>query len=590
MILSLKIVPIAFLAGAVTLHAQAPGTAGRDTLAIYKKIKKVAYRNKLTTLIFQSIFVDPAPRPYQTKPLGSEQKAADPDFLFANRTIRKIRITVYDPFGYSVDDTLKRDVHLMQRFANKYHITTRKRIIKNYLLLHEHDSLSLLKLRESERLIRESPYVNDVRIYIYPAGKDSVDLAVVVKDKWTVIAYGDASPSQVNLTLADKNILGSGQLYRQYVRFDRSGNYEFSGRHSVANISNTFIASDIFYTAKNISTAAGFSLERPLYSSLTKWAGGIAASRTWTAQELPAAEGTRSYPVANYDADVWLGRNFLLHQTNLVLSARSIRKDYDTRPPFTIDTNHVNSNTLTHLASIGFFRNKYYKDNFIFRFGANEDIPEGWFMQLTAGLVQQELKPNTGYAGLDIARGRHVQQAGYFSLRTAAGSFFGKHPFSININCSLSFFSDLVIIRKWYFRQFVYLKYITGVNKPAGATTRIRPDELYGRQDQVPGRSKTILNLESVAYTPYNLVGFRFAPVVLIGLGLTGTGAYTALYQSYALGLLLRNENLLASSFEVTFGYYPDAGGRNLRYNPVTNITVHVRSFFASKPSVIGYD
>jgi hypothetical protein len=110
------------------------------------------------------------------------------------------------------------------------------------------------------------------------------------------------------------------------------------------------------------------------------------------------------------------------------------------------------------------------------------------------------------------------------------------------------------------------------------------------------GRTKMVLNLEAVAYAPYNIIGFRFAPLLLVAGGLLETDKVklfqSIVYQAYSVGLLIRNENLLNASFEITYGIYPnlpDGNTRFYKFNPVTSFTLKVRSFAISKPTIVDY-
>src|SRR5688572_7128636 len=125
-----------------------------DTLDIYRKIKKLAYKSRVTKLVYHSIFVDPAPRVYEVKPLSDKQKKEDPVQKYKGKVIQNIYIEVLDPFGYSIHDTLKRKTYPLQELGNRYHVTTRHRIIRNMLLFEEEDTLDPLKISESERLLR----------------------------------------------------------------------------------------------------------------------------------------------------------------------------------------------------------------------------------------------------------------------------------------------------------------------------------------------------------------------------------------------------------------------------------------------------
>ena len=82
--------------------------------------------------------------------------------------------------------------------------------------------------------------------------------------------------------------------------------------------------------------------------------------------------------------------------------------------------------------------------------------------------------------------------------------------------------------------------------------------------------------------------------LILAGFGLLRTEHYPLLkgpvFQSYAIGLLLRNENLLNASFQVSMGIYPGLDGHPLKLNPSLSFSVKFRSFSIPKPSVISYD
>jgi hypothetical protein len=64
------------------------------------------------------------------------------------------------------------------------------------------------------------------------------------------------------------------------------------------------------------------------------------------------------------------------------------------------------------------------------------------------------------------------------------------------------------------------------------------------------------------------------------------------LYQGYAFGLMVRNENLLTSTFQFSVGFYPffpDNGNDKFVYNPITSFTLRVRTFSVSRPEFVSY-
>jgi len=584
----------------------------RDTLAIYKKLKKFSYKHKTTKLIFHAIFVDPAPRKYEKKPLSQEQHKQDPNLKYKGKIIRSIEVQVFDPFGYSVNDTLNyTPVNSVQELGNRLHVTTRKRIIRNLLLFKAGDQVDEIKISESERLIRAIGYANDARIYITKANlppNDSVDIKVVVQDRWAIDMPIKAGLTGGRITLRDKNIVGSGQRFEQVVLLKTSGEYLLAGSHTVTNISDTYISSIVNYSKNNDATRAGFSFDRPFFSALAKWAGGVAFNQTWASYKYsdPIENIEKSLDLTYHSNDLWLARNFKVKSgssvnsrlSNVVLAVRYAKTNFEQRPSFDIDSNRFNLNTTLYLGSIGFSLSKFYKDQFIFRFGANEDIPEGTIAQVLYGVSYMEQNDVRIYAGADISKGIHFNNVGYFSVNASYGSYFNQTQNSSTLNLGFTYFTDLMRSQRWYFRQFIYGKYVSGFNKLPHERITLRSDELYGfNSGSLTGVSKLLLNLESVIYTPYNFLGFRFAPLLLAGFGtIKNNGAKLfsgPIYQSYAVGVLFRNENLLTPSFQLTFGFYPnppDANLKNNKFNPVTGISVKFRSFGISKPSVVGFE
>ena len=170
-------------------------------------------------------------------------------------------------------------------------------------------------------------------------------------------------------------------------------------------------------------------------------------------------------------------------------------------------------------------------------------------------------------------------------------------PNDITTNYKLYYFSDLIKKGNLFFREFLNFNLVHGENKLAGQTITFNGDELYGFENRTLfGNTKMTLSSETVAYLPYQLIGFRFAPVITAGIGMIGDPTHrlikSNLYQAYTLGIMLRNENLLNSTFQFAIGaypFFPDSGGFALKYNPITSFTLRVRVFSVSKPDFVSY-
>ncbi|HTF81384.1 MAG TPA: hypothetical protein VL947_06660, partial [Cytophagales bacterium] len=597
------------------IRAQAP--VQDSSMIIYDQIKKKASKHKLTRLLYDAVFVD---RPTtvisdkdENRTKSNKQKRIDPNSRYAGRIIGKIEIIVYDPFGNNVNDTNTRKINKVQKLGNRFHLRTRKWVIKNLLLFREEERVDVLEISESERILREARYVADARIRISGTKDpdDSVTVKVYVHDRWSWEAAGGVNwPTGGSGILKDQNFGGLGLLFEQHLSYDfKSLKYEYISRYSVRSISNTYIASTIYYTSNDLKSEGGISLDRPFYSSLAKWAGGASSIKTWTYVPYIRPDSTPAKHRFEYlNTDLWIARSFhpvRRHFTldeksrNIGVALRVANTMYQYRPGFEVDTARLNLNSTLFMGSVGYSVRKYYKDQYIYRFGANEDIPEGSLVQIIYGLRMRELNLPKYYLGCELSRGQHFTRLGYVSGTISYGSFFNtteKRESAMNLG--LFYFSDALHLRKWKVRQFLTYRAVLGFEKRPHEYINIRADEMSGfSTDTLRGTRKMVLSLETVLYAPYRIIGFTFAPIAIMSFGVLGNGSSTyfdtPIYQSYTTGLLIRNENLVSSSFQVTVGAYPvrvGDSGQLFKFNPVTSFTLRFYGFAISKPSPVVFE
>jgi len=69
--------------------------------------------------------------------------------------------------------------------------------------------------------------------------------------------------------------------------------------------------------------------------------------------------------------------------TNFVICGRYFQNIYQQRPPRDVDGGIRNYGAF--VGNIGFSIQQFYKDKYIYRFGANEDVPEGLIVQFIYG-------------------------------------------------------------------------------------------------------------------------------------------------------------------------------------------------------------
>ena len=352
------------------------------------------------------------------------------------------------------------------------------------------------------------------------------------------------------------------------------------------------------------------SFDKPFFSPLVKWAGGVSITHSWKTYNYrdSTIRADKKTPLNDLTYDIWFGKSYKLiklskdkslfnQSSNIIVGGRYYAENYVARPSKKINNTSSFYNTSALIGNVGFSLQQYYKDKYIYRFGANEDVPEGLIMSVNYGGLKHEYKHFFYYLGFEIARAKHLK-IGYVSGTFSYGIFFNNYITNdITTNYKLYYFSNLFKKGNWLFREFININLVHGKNKLMGETTSFSGDELYGFENKnLSGTTKITLTSESVNYLPYQLIGFKFAPVINIGFGMIGDSKnnilHSNLYQAYTIGVMVRNENLLNSTFQFSLGaypFFPDGEKLTLKYNPIASFTLRVRSFSISKPIFISY-
>jgi len=578
----------------------------KDSLIVYKKIKRIASKRRFTRLVYQAIFKDSA-----SEIIISPKVKKDDYDNYKGKIIRKIEIISLDPFGTSVDYPERKIDEPVLKIGNKLHSKSKEIIIKNQLLIKKGDELDPLSLRESERILRKSSYIRDAKISIKPIrnSKDSIDIIVVVQNLWSLFLIPTSDGPYYTASLEETNFLGLGQGFQNSLTFrpDSLSRAVLNGSYTIPNIRRSFITATAYYSTSTINSVRGVGVNRAFYSALTKWAGGgneilVNSVNPYLSYDSLQADSRIQY----WRHDYWIGRSFKLHHgqsdadrsTRLVIAGRLLKINYNQRPTSETDTLHIFQNSTFYLGSVGYSTSKYYKDEYIFRFGVNEDVPEGSLFALIGGVENKELLLDY-YIGAKTAAGRHYNNIGYISGGLEYGTFLTSGlPKRGVANLDFSYISDRLRVNRYGIRQFVYYHLTQGINREVYENININGNKgLYGfESNTLKGKNKMYLNLQSIFYTPWNLIGFQFAPVVFAGFGLVDSNSSfflkSTVYQVYGIGLLVRNENLIINSFRFSFAFYPNEPGRagvDFKINPFGAYDLRFNDFFLSKPGPVSY-
>lgn len=583
-----------------------------DPGQMYRDIEKYSKKRKFTTfvhkLVFEPIIVTKVTK---KKPRKKPRNAIKQTYAaYDCKIIRKINITTLDPFGYSETDSTKKPSGFGFRAGNALHNKTHVLAIKNLLLIKKGTYLDTLKLRESERLIRSQRYIRAVAITPKMISKDSVDINIRVLDSWSIIPDFATSATVSTFKLTEKNFLGTGHEFANtYRKSLNSSKDAFSSSYTIPNIMNTYIRTTLSYQVdleRNYSKI--MSIERPFYSTYTRYAGGIYFDQQFRRQtQIDSAMVEQEIQFKYNSQDYWLGRSVQIFKgnsednraTNLIFSARYLNKDYIKQPPVYFDSLRVFSDEKLYLASVAITARRYTQEKNVLNFNVVEDIASGLIGSATGG-YQTKNGVNRFYYGARLAYGQYFD-FGYLSGDAQYGTFLNKGSNEQTaIVLGATYFTTLLGKGRWKFRQFIKPQLIIGEKRLRTSADELTLDGDYGIQGfnatGLYGTKKLLVTWQTQGYSPWNLYGFRLNPFFNYTMGMLGTAAdgfhKSKLYSQFGLGIIVSNDYLVFSSFQISFSYYPTIPGNGdsvFKTNSYKTEDIGLPTFEVNRPQTVPY-
>jgi hypothetical protein len=585
--------------------------AVKDTTAVYRNIETFSKQGRIRTFIYKLVF-----KPVrgsgkkEVKKKGYKKLIQKPYEAFEGKTVRNINVITLDPFGYSANDTLTGKQNFLGKAGNAIHIKTQGITIRNLMLIHKNDKFNSLLVKESERLIRSQKYIHEVAFYVAASGEnsDSVDIFIRELDIWSIIPEGSFSHSGFRIGLTDRNFLGTGHEFKNSFRRNNAiGISSFIADYSIPNVRNSYISAKLHYEIDGDGYFnRGIKVDRPFFSPVTKWAGGLSLASRFKKDSLEYQDPT--YVPLNLEfrtQDYWAGKATQIFKsrsydkpiTNLILAVRYFRMRYSEKPDILDDPTHIYSDEDFYLGEIGISSRKYVQDMYIFKFGVVEDVPVGKVFGLTAGY---QIKPDSRreYLGLKFSFGNY-NQWGYLSSDFEYGTFFnGSHAEQGVFTAGINYFTGLFEVGKWKFRQFVKPQVTIGINRFAYDTLTLK--EGYGldgfNSTALSGSSRILFTLQTQSYAPWNFFGFHFGPFITYSVGMLADPVSgfknSKAYSQLGLGVLIKNENLVFNSFQISVSFYPlipGVGQNVFKMNSYRTSDFGFRDFELGKPSIVVY-
>ncbi|QEC70117.1 hypothetical protein FRZ67_03090 [Panacibacter ginsenosidivorans] len=533
---------------------------------------------------------------------------------YKGKIIRHIFIQTYG-FERNFADTSKPIDYYGTRLLNRLHKDTREWVVRNNLFIKEATEVDPYYMADNERHLRSLDYIQDARIIVKPitGNKDSVDIYVITKDLFSLTGeLNDLSTTKFKCKVADANVAGMGQRVQLTTLWekDRTPGFGYELLYSKNNIANTFVNATAVYSTIKPDLTYGMeaekawliSFERPLFSQYSHMAGAVTVSHNQSENRYTKPDSVYyNYHYNSYDA--WLGYNLGIktfpknkaYKNRFFLSTRYFNYRFQERPlQITTPFDFRYDNRKAILAQFTFFRQNFYKTNYIFGFGTTEDIPYGYNISFTTGWYKQNYMSRP-YLGIDankyIAndRGFFIQ---YF-LRT--GGFLNRGQ--IQDAAALaggSLFSPLFIYRNIKIRQYIRLSYTKEFNRVGLDPLKINNSFglRYFGSDSAIGDQRISFHSETFFFLNYKLFGFKFAPFAFADVtALTPEKenfAKTGFYYGLGGGVRIRNENLVFNTIEFRCAYFPrKINEEAFKITIAANIRFRYSSNYVKAPDII---
>jgi hypothetical protein len=574
----------------------------KDSTRLYENIETYSEKSRFTKFMFRLFFKPVAPAPAQK--ILNERLIQKPYSSFEGKIIRQINITTLDPFGTSIGDTISASLNFISRTENKLHIKTHPFTIRNLLLIRKNQPFDSLRVKESERLVRSMNYITDVSFYTVavPGTTDSVDIFIRELDSWSLIPGGSVSASRLTFKLRENNFIGLGHTFQNGIVWNHStGDFAYRTKYFVPNIRNTYINSTLQYgTDEYGNFIKSFAVDRPFFSPLARWAAGINFSQhlhkdsIWTVNTMPFKYNAQDY-WAGSSMPVFSGTSEYSRTTRFISAARFIRVRFLEKPPETIDTLKFYADENFYLASIGVSTRLYVQDKYIFKFGITEDVPVGKVIGLTGGF-QKKNSLGRFYAGARFSSGNYYSW-GYLSSNIEFGTFFRSEQAEQGVfRAGANYFTNLIEIGPWKFRQFVKPQAIIGIHRTAYDSLTINNE--YGLRGfyspVLSGTSRVLFTSQTQFYAPWDFIGFHFGPYLNFSLGMLGNATNgfrnSKLYSQIGLGVLIKNDNLVMNAFQLSVSFYPVIPGKGnniFKFNSFQTTDFGFRDFEIGKPGPV---
>jgi len=533
-------------------------------------------------------------------------KSEDPYIPYLGKFIRHVYIYRYEIFSDTEVGTNNSGSPGFVRALEWIHIDTRVSKIAGFLLFEEGDPVDPYALSDSERLLRETSFIQDARVNVVPVegSADSVDVQVLTRDVWSIGGnYTWITKDRHRVKLYERNLLGYGQTiqWEGSLDFSRERLFDHSLYYGAPNIYGTFIDGQVRWVDAVAYKQNFWGLSRGYISPEIKWIGAISMEGMDDLDEIPSK-------IKKWDRqDFWIGRSIRIgkgytkdgNRRRIIPALRVQRTDYHVRPLVGFDLNRGYHDRTLYLASLSLTERSFRKMRMVFSFGRTEDIPYGILATVTSGPNVAEFYTRP-YLAFDLAYAGFVGSSGYIAARGAIGSYT-RNGRTEDGTLSLTFGGFSSLLPAWHAmaRNFFVIDYIYGYNRllPNDVALEEPRGDLRGLSNTgVEGHQRLTIKWEGILFADWDWYGFRFASFGYAETGQCGPDwdsfFRSKYYFSLGGGFRIHNERLIFDAYELRFMFHPTvpegADTQFFRFEAVRNLRIPFLS--PGAPRVLKYE
>ncbi|MCP4571108.1 MAG: hypothetical protein GY838_02025 [bacterium] len=558
-----------------TLRAAATGDAESDSLAQAWEEGVASQRGWLNRTLHR--FFGRAPQSGEELS-GRAEQTLDPFAEFAGRPIEVVIVHPVLRFDPEAADSTSATAWLssLARRAGSY---THERVFRQYLLFARGHTLDPYKLADSERLLRQLPYVNDARLLVLPVGDAGGGVAVIVeyRDRWPYGVSGRIkTEDRYEVSFYTHNLGGVGLLFDHKIIRNNLGEPAtgYRGRMAKGNLFGTFVDGILEYEDSWSERRRYVEFQRRDVHPAISHVGGV----SWRDTD---DRDNEDVPRVFEDTRAWMGRVVELSQDRTFASgvrrtltpAVSFSRRWFTDRPYTApDTNRAYHHGRTWLAGLTYQRLSNYKTSYLFRMGEVEDIPAGVSIQINGGYDDGEHRDRTvgfvDFGGVQFRpRGDLV-----FGGVALGGYLRAGHFEDGQVDATAAYVTRLTGGGRYRHRTLVWLRYTLGINRTG--TGRLKLGDGSSTRNLtspgVRGNQRLMASVEFRLFTPWSVAGFRMQDFAYTDLGLVGTEDdaifQQKIYSSTGLGVRLDNPDLVLPTIELRGSLTRDVDGRSFSW------------------------